>query len=489
MQLDRNFRDNADVVRQQAMASLFELLEEICEGAVAVDRQSRVVWISEKYVHLLELADAESVLGAEIESIIPNSLMRQVVETGRPVLLDIMQFRDRSLVVTRIPLRDDRGVICGAIGFALYDRLDYLKPLVSKFSRLQQELAEARRELARSRRAKYNLSQCVGSSAPMLRMKQAARRAAQLDSSVLLLGETGTGKELIAQAIHNASRRAAAPFVASNVAAVPEALLEAEFFGAVAGAYTGAERRGREGKFAVAEGGTLFLDEIGEMPLLLQAKLLRVLQEREFEPLGSNRLRTADVRIIAASSRDLESMLRSGSFRADLFYRLNVLPIRLPPLRERLDDLSSLCEFLLEAIATRLGQGSREVTSEALGLLASYHWPGNVRELANVLERACAMSESEQLRPMHFREVLPALDAGADTRVAGGGQAGNTGRQLAAALEACERGTIERALAVTGGNKVAAARWLGISRASLYEKLTRLRGAEVEAQPEGRSQS
>jgi len=476
MELDRHFRDNAEALRRQAMATLFQLLEDICEGAVAVDQNARVVWISEKYVQLLGLDDAEATLGREIEEIIPNSLMRQVVESGRAVLLDIMQFGDRSLVVTRIPLRNDAGVVLGAVGFALYDRLDYLKPLVSKFSRLERDLAEVRRELAQTRRAKYSLSQCVGSCPPVQRMKQAARRAAQLESTVLLLGETGTGKELLAHGIHHASRRSAAPFVAINVAAVPEALLEVEFFGAAAGAYTSAERRGREGKLSIAEGGTLFLDEIGEMPLQLQAKLLRVLQEREFEPLGSNRLRAVDLRVIAASSRNLEEMVECGSFRGDLFYRLNVFPIRLPPLRERLADLEALCEVLLDSIAARLGIRPRELSGGALSVLRSYRWPGNIRELGNVLERACAMSDKERLDAEDLVEVLP----GRPTPVAGERLHRSRPQRLADALEACERSTIEAALRDSGGNKVAAARLLGISRASLYEKLARLKELPTE---------
>ena len=229
-------------------------------------------------------------------------------------------------------------------------------------------------------------------------MKRQARRAAQLESPVLLLGETGTGKELLAHAIHGGSARANQPLVTVNVAAIPDTLLEVEFFGAAPGAYTGADRKGRVGKFELANGGTLFLDEIGDMPLPLQGKLLRVLQDKEFEPLGSNRIVRADVRIIAATSADLPALVAAGRFRADLFYRLNVLTIHAPPLRERASDIEALAYAMLEDLSTQARGGSHfELQDDALRLLCSYAWPGNVRELRNTLERAVMLSDSERI--------------------------------------------------------------------------------------------
>jgi transcriptional regulator with PAS, ATPase and Fis domain len=196
--------------------------------------------------------------------------------------------------------------------------------------------------------------------------------------------------------------------VGVNIAAVPDTLLEAEFFGVAPGAYTGADRKGREGKFKLADGGTLFLDEIGDMPLALQSKLLRALQEQEIEPLGSNRMERVDVRIVAATSRDLAAMVAAGSFRADLYYRLNVLPIRLPALRERLADLEALVESLSEDIARRSGLPPRSVSPEALALLARQDWPGNIRELRNTLEQAALMTDDLVLEPRHFNGPMAA---------------------------------------------------------------------------------
>jgi transcriptional regulator with PAS, ATPase and Fis domain len=295
-------------------------------------------------------------------------------------------------------------------------------------------------------------------------VKEQGRRAAERDATVLLLGETGTGKELMAHAIHGASRRADKPLVSLNAAAIPETLLEAELFGVEPGAYTGAGTKPRPGKFQLADGGTLFLDEVGDMPLTLQAKLLRVLQEGEVEPVGSNKLCSIDVRVIAATSRDLKAMVDAGSFRADLYYRLNVLPIRLPPLRERPEDLPALCEALLEQIAEKTGEPVKSVAAAGLARLGAYHWPGNVRELGNALQLAAARHDVRQLGPEHFDD-LPLTTPVAAVPPEGGV------RPLRDAVAAAEKAEIVRALAAAHGVKLNAAKLLSISRAQLYEKL------------------
>ena len=467
-----DFMVGAEAVYQQAVSSLFAVFEDLCEGAVAVDARARIVWISDKYRVLLGLPEDQPVIGRNVEEVIPSSLLRQVVETGRPILLDIMQFGERWFVVTRMPLKDPDDTVTGAIGFVLFDRLDYLKPIITKVTQLQNELASARRELAMQRRAKYTLSQFVGTSPAIREVKRQARRAAQLDTTVMLLGETGTGKELLAHAIHGTSARANRSLVSVNVAAIPETLLEAEFFGVVPGAYTGADRKGREGKFKLADGGTLFLDEIGEMPLHVQAKLLRALQEQEIEPLGSDRIVNVDVRVIAATSRDLQKLVHEGKFRADLYYRLNVLPIELPPLRDRLSDLEPLSEIVLEQVAARMGTHHRDLTPAALDLLGSCDWPGNVRELRNVLERACALTDAAHLDAKDFAAILPTRAM--RTARATGSREARPVRPLADAVAETERAAIRAALDAAGGKKVSAAKLLGISRAKLYDKLEKL---------------
>ena len=465
--LREGFEETAASIHTHAVESLFTRFEDLCEGAVAVDREARIVWINEKYRALLGLPEDESVVGRAVEELIPHSLMREVVTSGRPIPLDIMQFGERWFVVTRIPLKDEKGTISGAIGFVLYDKVDYLKPLMTKFMELRAALKEAERQLTAQRRPKYGFSQFVGRSPKTQEVKRLARRAAQLDTTIMLLGETGTGKELLAHAIHAASMRAERPFIGINVAAVPETLLEAEFFGVAPGAYTGADRKGRDGKFKLADGGTLFLDEVGDMPVHVQAKLLRALQEQEIEPLGSNKVLKVDVRVIAASSRDVKKLVDDGEFRADLYFRLNVLPIEVPPLRARVEDLDLLCEVMLEQIAARTGEAQRELEPSAMAVLSAHRWPGNVRELRNVLERACMLSDGPSLNDRAFVDILPP-----GVRAEGPDQGTQAAvRPLDQAVEEVERSAILAALRATRGKKAPAAKLLGISRSKLYDKL------------------
>lgn len=456
------------LVRSRAARALFDLFDSLYEGAVVVDRDARIVWMNDKYKALLGWNGVEPIEGRPIEEVIPQSRMREVVQSGRSDLLDVIPLGERQVVVSRVPLVDDDGEVTGALGLILYDRLQALKPLFSKFQQMQADLAQARRELADRRQAKYRFSQFVGVSAAVQDLKMRARRAAERDGAVLILGETGTGKELLAHAIHAASPRAPKPMVRVNAAAIPDTLLEAELFGTAPGAYTGAAAKARAGKFELADGGTIFLDEVGDMPIALQAKLLRVLQEGEIEPLGSNRVKSVDVRVIAATSRDLKAMVESGTFRADLYYRLNVLPLTIPPVRDRREDIPVLCEALLEKTA-EAGERPRGIAPDALARLARCDWPGNVRELGNVLQQAAARDDSPILTAVHFEGLLPdpARGSGTVTRL----EAGAGPKPLRQAVAEAERKTILEALEACGGVKIQAARLLGISRAQLYEKM------------------
>ena len=454
-------------IRRLAKKLLFEGFDRMCEGAIIVDRDANIVWISDKYAARLGLASAAEAVGRVVEEVIPNSLMREVVRTGEPMMLDIMQFGNESFVVMRVPIKDERGRVVGGVGFMIFDRLESLQPMVSKFRQLEMQLADTQKTLAEERRVRYTFSNYLGSSPAAMETKRQARRASQVDTTVLLLGETGTGKEVLAQAIHAASPRAHGPFVGVNIAAIPETLLEAEFFGAAPSAYAGADRRGRDGRFVAANGGTLFLDEVGDMPMATQAKLLRVLQEKEIEPLGSNRVAKVDVRVIAASSVDLRQMVSMGRFRSDLYYRLSVLPIALAPLRERIGDLEALCDHILEDIARRSGRPPREITPTALAVLSAYSWPGNIRELRNVLEQVTLNSDNLRLSAEEFTLVLP--------RVASNARSGERPTlKLADVVADAERSAIRSALAAAEGKKVLAAELLGISRATLYQKLSTL---------------
>ena len=477
-----------------AARSMFSLFSSISQGMFLVDRSGRIVWVNEGYQRFLPALGYSSLdqfLGHLVEDVIPNTQMRRVLETGEPILIDLLTNRAGTFVVSRLPLRDEADAVIGAIGIVLFDHPETtLKPLIAKFALLQRDLEDARRELASQRsnplfnsthglrRAKYTFASFIGTSAAAIEIKRQARRAAQSSSPVLLLGETGTGKELLAHAIHAASSRAKGPLVSINIAAVPDTLLEAEFFGVAPGAFTGAERKGRTGKFKLADGGTLFLDEIGDMPMGLQAKLLRALQEGEIEPLGSNQLVPFDARLIAATSRDLMALVRAGTFREDLYYRLIVLPLRVPALRERRSDIASIVEVLVEDIAMRSGTPQPEFLADAVALLEAQTWRGNIRELRNVLEQAAMHSDSQRIDAGQLQRLLreagvepvAAIEprpAAVDAALSEQGLL----RPLNAQVAELERRAISAALGKTRGNKLAASRLLGIARATLYERL------------------
>ncbi len=465
------------LLQQKAMQSMFDCFDGLCEGSLIVDRAARVVWINDRYAARLDI-DPVKAIGQEVEAIIPNSLMRQVVVTGKPILLDIIEAANQTFVVIRMPVKDEAGEVIGAVGFVLFSHYEALKPLFERFSKLQTELARTQRKLAEVRRTKYTFSSFIGDCPATMEVKRLARRAALLQAPVLLHGETGTGKELLAQAIHAGGPRANQPFVSVNMAAIPENLMEAEFFGVAPGAYTGADRKPRPGKFEVAHGGTLFLDEIGDLPLPLQAKLLRVLQEHEVEPLGSNRVVRVDVRILAATSQDLEAMVEQGRFRKDLFYRLNVLNIPLPPLRERLSDLELLCEHLLEKTVQEDGTCARELSSEAMDILRGHSWPGNVRELRNILERAVMNTDETRLEAADFQ----CLSKVHPERHTSPGRS-SPGSSYVEAMAAAERRVLESALVEAGGKVVEAARRLGIGRATFYKRMNALQQPSPDSEP------
>jgi two-component system nitrogen regulation response regulator GlnG len=368
--------------------------------------------------------------------------------------------------------------------------LDYLvKPfgteevlaLVQKALRarsLESEVRALRREVGRTPPGE----RLVGRSSAMLEVFKTIGRVARSDVPVLVTGESGTGKELIARAIHGASARAEAPFVAVNAAAIPRELLESELFGHERGAFTGAVEA-RAGRFREASGGTLFLDEIGDMPLELQSKLLRVLQSGEVTPVGGRRAEQVDVRILAATHRDLETAVAGGTFREDLLYRLRVVPIHVPPLRERREDIPPLIDHFLQRYDAELTGGSHVVSAEAVSRLVAHDWPGNVRELENAIKRALVLAAGDVLAPDEFAfldrpgPAMPAAERGLEERVAGEVEAALAAdedeiyRKLLARVE---RPLLQTVLARTGGNQIRAAALLGINRNTLRKKISEL---------------
>jgi DNA-binding NtrC family response regulator len=318
--------------------------------------------------------------------------------------------------------------------------------------------------------------QLLGVSEAMREVQKRLGRAAGGHSTVLITGETGTGKEIAARVLHRASARASGPFVAVNCAAIPDDLLESELFGHGKGAFTGAQAD-RRGRVEQAHGGTLFLDEVGDMPLPMQAKLLRVLQERQVTPLGTNRVVTVDVRVVAATHRDLASMVEAGTFRQDLLFRLNVIPLHMPPLRERVADILPLAEhFLAGASSASSDIARKHLSADAQRMLATFAWPGNVRELANAIERASALAPGQVLTRDDFAFLTATRDS-ADDAI----PAALLELPLPQAVAQLERALIVHALSASGGNRAEAARRLGISRQSLYTRMAALGMSETSA--------
>ncbi len=336
---------------------------------------------------------------------------------------------------------------------------DHLEVVVSKaleYKSLKIENRNLKNEIG----DKYSFENILGKSATMRDVFELIKRASPSDSTILINGESGTGKELVAKAIHYNSARADTPFIKMNCAALPEGLIESELFGHEKGAFTGAIRATR-GRFEMADGGTLLLDEISEIPPALQAKLLRVLQEKEFERIGSGQTIRVDVRVIATSNRDLKNEVAKGDFRDDLFYRLNVIPIDLPPLRQRLEDIPLLAGYFLNKYCQKIGIPTKTLNEKAGQMLLSYLWPGNVRELENLIERAVVISKNQELKVGDFP---PEIAAGIPTL-------GKTSMDVGMSIGEAEKILILKTLKAHGGNKSRAADVLGISTRTLRNKL------------------
>ena len=383
--------------------------------------------------------------------------------------LDLLQAVRAINPETPVILMTAFGSIEAAVSAIQRGATDYLtKPLnldellyrIRQVSDRYRIIAE-NRELREALGERHRIEGIIGESGQMLEVLSLVRRVAPSEATVLIRGESGTGKELIAKAIHFASSRASGPLVKVNCAALPETLLESELFGHEKGAFTGA-LTSRQGRFELADGGTIFLDEIGDLPLHLQAKLLRVLQEREYEKVGSSRPVGVNVRILAASHRPLEALLKAGQLREDLYYRLNVVPIFLPPLRERRSDLSLLIEHFLRRFAEKNGKTIRGLTPEGRDILLRYDYPGNVRELENIIERAVVLTRDDVIASGDLPLTVQEPEMGADR---------DPQTNLTAAVEALERRMIRDALAKSDGVQTRAAELLGMGERALRYKL------------------
>lgn len=460
--------------------TLSVVLDAAYEGIVVVDAQGIIREINSAYCRFLGVRREEAI-GRHVTEVIDNTRMHIVVQTGIPERGCIQRVRGQEVVVHRIPIWEG-GRVIGAVGLVVFRSVSELVELLERIQETVRAESNPKAKVpdesavgavpAGIREGRDPFAALLGRSEALETVKRLARKAARTPSTVLITGESGTGKELLARAIHAASPFAEGPFVSVNCAAIPENLLEAELFGYEEGAFTGARKGGKPGKIELADGGTLFLDEIGDMPLAMQAKLLRVLEERRVERVGGVTSRPVRVRVIAATNRSLEEMVRKGAFRADLYYRLNIIRLHLPPLRERRTEIPLLLSHHLERVVRRYRLPAKSFTKEAVSILIAYHWPGNVRELVNTVEALVNLVDGPDIRP---EDLPPHIRSAAKTPDGQGAEEAQEElslvREVKRAAEERERERILAALSQAGGNKAKAARLLGIHRSTLYEKL------------------
>lgn len=454
------------------------ILSSVTNAVIAVDSSGTITHFNQTAESMVGIGSEEAI-GQHISTILKSEHVGGFNITGESRGEWVEKVGSLTVLARSEPIIVDNQVV-GAV-FSLDD--------VTQIRELERIVRQEVRDTGHM--SKHRLSDIVGTSKAIREATKLAERFARVDSTVLIEGETGTGKELFAHGIHSASARGNGPFVAVNCAAIPETLLESELFGYAPGAFTGAGRSGKPGLFEVAHRGTIFLDEIGEMSGSLQARLLRVLQERETMRVGGVRVIPIDVRVIAATNKDLFGLVQKGEFRDDLFYRLSVLNLRIPPLRERPEDIPLLAEHLMRLVASRLQRPPRRFSSGALTALQSYSWPGNVRQLENTIEQLVAVgeerksvTESEVTRILaryaasgehspQGRYNFTATDEVVETTQAGSPDSARRNTSL----KQVEAEIILRTLEETGGNKAEAARRLGISKSTLWRRLKQL-GAE-----------
>jgi transcriptional regulator with PAS, ATPase and Fis domain len=437
---------------------LTAVLDNPFEGILVIDGRGIVTFVNTFFLKILNTAE-EHILGKKVWDALPGCRLYDTLLQGHSQWGENLKVGGRDFLIMRFPIKQ-AGQTVGAAVKTIFPDMATAKEIASRVG-LPARVVESRRPL-------FTCMDIIGETPPMLMAKKLARKAARTDSTLLITGESGTGKEVFAQAIHNRSVRREAPFIKVNCAAIPENLLESELFGFVDGAFTGATRGGKPGKFELADGGTIFLDEIGDMPLAMQAKLLTVLQEKEVERIGSTKSTTLNIRFIAATNRDLQMLVSKGRFREDLYYRLKVLEIPIAPLRERIPDIPLITEHLIGKINRKIGSDIHGVTPESMKQMMVYNWPGNVRELENTIEQAINWSEDRFID-------LTALLVPVEQRRTQVPRHEPPVRSFHKSVTQTERDLILSALTQAGGNKAQAARILNIQRSVLYKKMARLK--------------
>lgn len=456
----------------------FNWLEEIinlsAERIVVVDKDGVICYINEAYCEFLGTT-LEKAIRRPVQEVIENTRMHIVAKTGQAEIAAVQQIKGSEMIANRFPLFV-KGELVGAVGTVMFRNPEELHMYKSKMQHLIEEVKYYKTKIEKDATSKYSFGDLFGNSSAFVKVKALAERTSGSQSSVLLLGESGTGKELFAHAIHSQSMRSAFPFVAINCASIPEHLLESELFGYEEGAFTGAKKGGKQGQFQIANRGTIFLDEIGDMPLAMQSKLLRVLQEKEIHPVGGQKSIRVDVRIIAATHRDLEKMVDEGKFRQDLYYRLNVMKIEIPPLRERKGDIEIISMKLLEKLEGKFYRKGIRLSEEVIEKLQQHTWPGNIRELENVLERCLNVLNGYLIEVEHLPLYVRDQENEEELLIDGESKGGLVDlpiipvQPLKETLEKAEKQAIQNALIAANGNKQKAAKLLNIGKTRFYEK-------------------
>lgn len=443
-------------------------------GFVAVDDKGIIVFIRDHYAAVLGTTK-EDAIGRPIGEVIANSCLLDVLKQKKPQLGQ--RHRSQSSITggyisesiyNRLPIKDcnDPERIIGAMEFIVVDEYQDKDAMMAEMEYLRHQNALYRKQIAMLYKQEDDLEEILGCSVKVAEMKGLIQRVADTAASVCISGETGTGKELVANAIHKLSRRKNEPFIKINCAAIPRELMESELFGYEAGAFTGAARQGKIGVFELANGGTLLLDEIGELPLELQAKLLRALQEREIKRVGGLKQIPVDVRILCSTNRNLKNMVAEGRFRADLYYRINTLEIVVPPLRERPEDIQLLADHFIRVANRAHGLAISGMQPQVYQILSEQKWRGNVRELEHSIERACILCGAGDLKETHFNFMAedPLLAEQPENR-------DPETLSYRARREQTELDSIQHALNVCGGSRMKTAEMLSISRATLFRKM------------------
>lgn len=427
---------------------------------VVIDTDCRIVYMTEKYAELFDISKPLPI-GRRLDEFVPNEGLSEVLYTQQENVEEFFEYEGKTMVINRLLIRDGNEIL-GASAFTSTGTRLSLKQLESKMSFLNKQVQFYQQNFIENIGSKYNIDQIITQDEAVQRLIGLTKRVARSRSAVLISGESGTGKELFAHSIHNLSERVHMPFVILNCAAIPENLLESELFGYAEGAFTGASKGGKKGKIEQADGGTLLLDEINSMPLQLQAKLLRVVQEKEIQIIGG-KTKEVNVRFVFTSNQDLATLVQEGKFREDLYYRINVVELVIPPLRERHGDIPLLVSHFIDKLNEELGVHVTGVTEEALALLEEYQWAGNIRELQNMIERALNYANSGMLDVSHFDRLRLKMNLTENNR--------SNSFSIRIAKEEAEKLAIDRALKQTNGNKKMAAELLDIDRTILYSKL------------------